>query len=172
MRHKVLLLTSLTVLSLILIAAGCKPQLPGGISLTDARAANAMPTGDDDRLVEGLRAAGADVYLSESVSHPFFDVEGQILQIGLQRVQVYRFADDAEAAAQAARFSNDGAWISEGSQVSLVNWIATPHLYQYGRLILVYVGDDRALLTLLDGVIGAPFAGGANPYHAAMLVQP
>lgn len=172
MRHKALLLTSFSLLSLILITAGCKPQLPGGISLTDARAVNAMPTSDEDRLVDGLRAAGADVYMSESVIQPFFDVEGQLLEIGAYRVQVYRFADEAEAAVHASRFSRDGAWVSEGDQVTLVNWIATPHLYQFGRLIIVYVGDDPALIDLLEGVVGESFAGGANPYYAAMLVQP
>ena len=70
-------------------------------------------------------------------------------------------------AADAARFSRDGAWVSSDIGATLINWFATPHLYQMSSLIAVYVGDQDAMLTLLEKLLGAPFAGGANPYHLA-----
>ncbi len=94
-----------------------------------------------------------------------------ILRVNSQRLQVYEYLDAAAARADAARFSSDGAWISGNIGVTLVNWIATPHLYRADRVIAVYVGDDDPTLALLEGVLGAPFAGGANPYHTRLPLE-
>jgi hypothetical protein len=93
--------------------------------------------------------------------------EGTILHVGDQRVQVYQYAVDEDARADAARFSRDGAWVSSDIGATLVNWFATPHLYRVPHLIAVYIGDQSSTLTLLENLLGAQFAGGANPYHAA-----
>ena len=49
---------------------------------------------------------------------------------------------------------------SEGTTVSHVDWMATPHFYRRGSLIVLYVGDDVATLQLLRDVAGPQFAGG------------
>jgi hypothetical protein len=44
-----------------------------------------------------------------------------------------------------------------------VDWIAPPHDYQRGRVIVIYTGDDEAITRLLTAVLGPQFAGGATP---------
>ena len=34
-----------------------------------------------------------------------------------------------------------------------------PHFYRQSRLIVLYVGSDRAIMTLLEGLLGPQFAG-------------
>jgi len=34
-----------------------------------------------------------------------------------------------------------------------------PHFYKTGRIIVLYVGSDEQILTLLQSVMGAQFAG-------------
>ena len=39
-------------------------------------------------------------------------------------------------------------------------WMATPHFFKSGKLIVLYLGDDVAVMTLLTGLLGPQFAGG------------
>lgn len=121
-------------------------------------------------FADTLRASGAVVTADGSVSLAFLHVEGTLLRIGEERVQVYEYPADTDASADAARFSSDGAWVSSDIGATLVNWIATPHLYRTSRLIAVYVGDDAPTLELLASILGAPFAGGANPYYQTAIL--
>jgi hypothetical protein len=41
----------------------------------------------------------------------------------------------------------------------MVTWVAAPHFYQAGRILVLYVGDDPAILELLEGALGPQFAG-------------
>ena len=44
----------------------------------------------------------------------------------------------------------------------MVDWVASPHFYAKGSLIVLYVGDGRELQILLEGVVGNQFAGGVS----------
>ena len=41
-----------------------------------------------------------------------------------------------------------------------VEWIATPHFYGAGRLLVLYVGDEQRTIRALDLLLGPQFAGG------------
>lgn len=41
-----------------------------------------------------------------------------------------------------------------------VDWIALPHLFRSGRVIVLYVGGDAETLLALRAVLGEQFAGG------------
>jgi hypothetical protein len=41
----------------------------------------------------------------------------------------------------------------------MVGWLAAPHFYKEGRTLALYVGDDQAILELLEGALGSQFAG-------------
>ena len=55
----------------------------------------------------------------------------------------------------ADQVASDGSSI--GGQVMM--WMATPHFYKSGKLIVLYVGDEAAITTLLAGALGPQFAG-------------
>jgi hypothetical protein len=42
----------------------------------------------------------------------------------------------------------------------MMTWIATPHFYSGGQLIVLYVGDQSSTMNLLEEVLGSQFAGG------------
>lgn len=103
-------------------------------------------------LISNLRSKGATVKPSnERVSQPFFSVSGRILIINGQAAQVFEFAKAATAAAETKRVG-DGATTSAA-------WIAPPHFYHRGRLIVLFVGDNQTVLKLLTTVLGPQFAG-------------
>lgn len=97
------------------------------------------------------------------MSQPFFSVQGQVVTVNGENVQVFEYADAATAETEAS-YTTDVIHfaIKEDSitRALVVDWVAPPHFYKTGRLIVIYIGDDRPLIDLLEGVLGAQFAGG------------
>ncbi len=106
-------------------------------------------------LIDNLRAAGASVEPAGEVMQPFFSVKGQSITVNGGNVQVFEYADVAAADTEAALVSPDGSSIG----TSMPAWVATPHFYKTGRLIVLYVGDDTAVINVLETVLGQQFAG-------------
>ena len=104
-----------------------------------------------------MRSSGLPVEAAGEVEQPFFSVKGQILASGTEQIQVFTFPTADAAAAAAASIAPDGATIGNTS----VNWVAPPHFYRSGKLIVLYVGRDEKTLAALRATLGAPFAGPA-----------
>jgi len=106
-------------------------------------------------FVDALEAAGAEVEPVETLDPGFFDTTAQIIEVNGAQLQVYEFADPAAAQAAAATVSEDGTEI--GSAV--IRWMDAPHFYQQGRIIVLYLGNDAQMLSLLEEILGPQFAG-------------
>jgi len=109
----------------------------------------------DANLAEALGSAGGAVEAGDAIEQGLFSVGGQVYKVNGQDVQVFVFADEAAAIADAATVSPDGGTIGTVA----VRWIAPPHFYLGGNLIVLYVGEDAEVKGLLDNIIGQPFAG-------------
>ncbi|HEV2236788.1 MAG TPA: hypothetical protein VGR57_09035 [Ktedonobacterales bacterium] len=119
-------------------------------------------------LIAALRARGAEVRESGAASTLTFQGAGHALLVNGAQVTAYAYGTTLAAQYDASRVSSDGSTFRGGvgpfggSAVS-VDWIAPPHHYHRGRVIVTYIGDDRAITTLLTAVLGPQFAGGAVP---------
>lgn len=111
---------------------------------------------DYDILVESLQDAGAIVEPTGNGNQPFFTPQGQVITVDGQDVQVFEYSTAAGAKAEADLVSPDGTSVG----TSMMTWIATPHFYKSGRLIVLYVGDLSDTITILNGALGPQFAGG------------
>lgn len=114
-----------------------------------------QPPAPYTQLANDLRNAGADVVAGSGINQPFFNVPGRVLTVDGSDVQVFEFPGIEDARSEAAKIAPDGNSIG----TSMVNWIASPHFYSRGSVIVLYVGDDSNVLSLLSGVIGRQFAG-------------
>jgi hypothetical protein len=132
---------------------------------TPAGAATPAASDVSDRadLVTALRAQGVTVDEVERLTPtvPFEGTEtGMLLrlsggQLGAPaEIQVYEYADAAAAAADAEQILPDG-----NLETVMIEWIAPPHFFEAGRVLVLYLGDDRAVLDLLTAVLGPQFAG-------------
>jgi len=113
---------------------------------------------DYDSLVDGLQAIGATVEhetLPEVVVQDFFSVTGQVFKLNGEDVQVFEYGDHSKAETEAALVSPDGSSIG----TSLPFWIAPPHFYKAGRIIVLYVGENTAVTDALESILGEQFAG-------------
>ncbi|HEU0291310.1 MAG TPA: hypothetical protein VFR47_01145 [Anaerolineales bacterium] len=122
--------------------------------------ATASPTGaliveDQASLLAALQAAGATVNVGDAVIQDFFSPEGQIITVNGADIQVFEYESAEVMESEAALVAPDGGSIG----TSMVTWMDAPHFYKAGRMIVLYVGGDSAILDLLENVIGPQFAG-------------
>jgi hypothetical protein len=106
-------------------------------------------------LIKGLRAAGAPVERRGGVDQPFFSVNGKMLEVHGEDVQVFEYSDATAAEAEATLVSSSGS----GVGTTKIHWVGPPHFFRKGRLILLYVGDNGKVLRALEAVLGLQFAG-------------
>lgn len=160
----------LTLISVLLIAciSACGSALPFDVSLVPTVSPETAP--DDEftlaSFARRISDIGVEFRVRGDVRQPFFEVQGQVVDIDGKPVQVYEYRAVEEAQAAAASVTPDGNAVTRGEALTLIDWIATPHFYQRDRLVVVYVGEDHEVLDVLAGALGRPFAG-ANAFRIA-----
>lgn len=122
---------------------------------TEPVATESATVEDKASLIAALQASGATVEMGDPVSQPFFTPEGSILKVNGSDVQVFEYESTEAMENEASQVSSDGGSIG----TSMVTWMDTPHFYKAGKIIVLYVGSDAAVLELLEGALGPQFAG-------------
>ena len=116
--------------------------------------ASAQGYGTTEFLQE-LREKGAEAESGESIEQPFFSVIGDTVQLNGENLQVFEYDSAETMESDAVLVDADGGSIG----TSMVSWMATPHFFKKGRILVLYVGDNTETLGLLESVLGAQFAG-------------
>lgn len=74
---------------------------------------------------------------------------------GLVEVHAHKYADAATAEEDAGQFLPDGNLLTV-----MIEWIVPPHCFRTGRIIVLYVGSDPAVL---DALILGPWSPACGP---------
>lgn len=111
--------------------------------------------GDYKALVKKIRAGGATATPGEKVSQPFFTVSGRTLNVKDEQIQVFEYRAAKTAESESSQVSGDGSPVG----TTMINWIAPPHFYKSGRLIVLYVGENADVIKALENALGKQFAG-------------
>jgi hypothetical protein len=119
-------------------------------------------------LLAALHAVGATVQEDGPASDILFHGAGHGLLVNGAEVAAYEYGTTLTALLDTNRVSSDGATARGGfgpfgGQAVTVDWMAPPHHFRRGRVVVSYVGSDASILRLLTSVLGAQFAGGAIP---------
>lgn len=115
---------------------------------------------DHVTFVDQLRQKGLTIEISGEVEQPFLKVKGILLEVSggdlaaKANIQSFEYEDAASAEAEAKRLGPRGA----PREVLHITWLAPPHFFQAGCIIILYVGNDEALLALLTELLGPQFA--------------
>lgn len=129
------------VATLILAACGGEPASAQGYGTA--------------KFLEELREKGAEAESGEPVEQAFFSVIGTTVNLNGESVQVFEYDSAETMESDAVLVDADGSSIG----TSMVTWIATPHFYKKGRLLVLYIGDHAETLEILASVLGPQFAG-------------
>lgn len=121
-------------------------------------------------LVDRLRCTGSRVEIGESVTLPVLRPPGTTLVLtgggvsGRAELQSFNYDDTdlgtdgrAVSAADAGKFAPDGSVLVANQRIY---YRGTPHLFRQDRVIVIYAGDDPAVLGILTRLLGKQFAGG------------
>lgn len=130
------------------IVTGCSNR-------TSATSSDSSGSQDLASRVKALENAGAMVESGEPVTQTFFTPGGQTPKVNGADLQVFEYESADAMQKEAAQVAPDGGSIG----TSMMIWIDAPHFYKAGRIIVLYLGNDKAVLDLLDKVMGAQFAG-------------
>jgi len=149
-----ILVTGMTLVVFLLLTA-CTGRIAAESS-GETITSNGDVVADQVSLIAALRAAGAKLESGDSVEQPFFTVSGQILMVNETEVQVFEYEAAEAMEVDASLVASDGASVG----TTMISWIAPPHFYKTGRIIVLYLGEDAAILDLLNQVLGVQFAGG------------
>jgi hypothetical protein len=147
------ILLGLTALTLSLVA--CATQ-PGGSQDSPLKSPIDAPRSGDlertDELVDALRGVDATVETGGQAEQPFFSVPGRIVLVNGQQLQVFEYGTAADRGEESALISPEGFTVGTYN----ISWVQQPHFWAVGRLIVLYVGEDEALLELLTPLLGEP----------------
>ncbi len=157
------LYSGIALLGVVVLLAGCsaikpqEPPTPAPLPPVEQPpiTSHSGPVKDYVSLFDNLRAAGATVEPAGDISQPFFSVTGNAITVNGENVQVFEYTDAAVADAEALLVSADGSSVG----TTMVNWVAAPHFYKAGKLIVLYVGNDTTVINILEEVLGSQFAG-------------
>ena len=134
----------------LVVALGCAgrhptgPDASGGLSSANA-------------LAEQLRQHGATVTIGEVLptsSYPFFSTRARLVSLNANDVVVFVYPSASAADADSAKVAADGTSVG----TSKISWIAPPHFYRSGTLVVIYAGTSAAALQPLTAVLGPQFA--------------
>jgi|GEM_PF-1080528 len=158
-RKLYLAVVGLLLLDLTLAAcdSGSTPAADsGGKSSPGASTAQvAASVQDRASLLAALQQLGVTVSSAGKIEQPFLSVPGEQLKVNGLAVQTFEYADQAALEADAKQIAPNGSI----SRV-MVTWLAQPHFYKAGRLLVIYTGEHALTLALLEGSLGKPFAVG------------
>jgi hypothetical protein len=129
------------------------------VAYSTSCAADSGRCGDYASLIDNLSKAGAVVEPGGEVAPNFLSAKRMVISVNDSNVQVWDYDDAAAADAEAALISPDGYSLRTATKSTSVGWIAPPHFYKAGKLIVLYVGESEAVTVVLERVLGPQFAG-------------
>jgi hypothetical protein len=130
---------TLPILALCLALAACNSDSPP----------TPYPIESEADFIAALTTAGAEVADTALVGWPQFG-SGRAYQVNQALVYVYEYEDASQAQAVLNQLSNDGTSLGD----SQLPWQNNPHIWQKGRVLATYDGDDGGIILLLNGLLG------------------
>lgn len=113
------------------------------------------PATDYVSFIDMLRSMGIVVTPNGEVNQEFFSLPGNSILVDGVQVQVFEFGTEEEAIRAAEDINPDGS----GTKTMMITWIEPPHFYRKGKIIVLYLGTDAKMLSLLESALGKQFAG-------------
>lgn len=148
-------------MAMAIIATACAAKQDAGETV-------GQPVDGYDGLLAALRGNGSTVESLDSISQPFFVPEGQVIRVDGSEVQVFEFSNEGDAQSTAETISTDGSSIG----TTMISWVEAPHFYKSGKLIVLYVDEENALVEVLTAVLGPQFAGADSVEGPSMETEP
>ena len=145
MRHNRKYVLFALLIALSMVATACAPQA----AATDEAQLSEMAVQSTGDLVSALNDAGVEAQTGNSVTQPFFEMDGQIVQLEDAELQVFEFENEAKRQG-VSELIRDGSLVDESSE----EFAGAPVFWADGSLIVMYLGDDPVVIESLNLIMG------------------
>lgn len=108
-----------------------------------------------DDLLNKLKSSKLKVETAGNISQTFFSVEGRIIKLNNEDIQVFEYPDKSKADTDINLISTDGGTIG----TNMITWVSDPHFYRTDKMLILYVGKNEEIIGLLNKMLGLQFAG-------------
>ncbi|MDQ3239396.1 MAG: hypothetical protein M3P33_02625 [bacterium] len=158
----------LSILFLVLVISGCTPASSpqNSINPSSNTQSHDGEVKDQVSLIGTLKRKNIDVAISDAIEQPFLRAKGTQLTLnGLNikdlQIQVfsYDYTDLKTNGITAAQEDISNIEPNGDPKTTKVLWVGGPHWYHKERIIVLYTGDDKSSIYLLDSILGKQFAG-------------
>ena len=140
---------SLLFLCFILMGCGGQQSDDKGTSLTYSA------------FVQKLQQKGVSTATTNAFNADLFSGTAHGLVIQNEHISVFEYETNDAMQAEANNISSDGSTIhNQNGSTAAIDWIAPPHFYKAGRIIVFYVGKSQHITSLLQSILRPQFAGG------------
>jgi hypothetical protein len=96
---------------------------------------------------------------TQDVGEDFLPTTRKRMIMGDEALDIYIFANNKKMENAARCIDSDGSGYSNGFKSVKVSWIAPPHFYKRGSIIVQYVGEKENIISDLKDILGEQFAG-------------
>lgn len=100
----------------------------------------------------------------KNVQKDFLPTTRKRMLVGKEALDIYVYSSNLKMERDAKRIDSDGSGYKNLSKSVKVDWVAPPHFYKRGRLIVQYVGTDKKIMQDLKDIFGEQFAGGSYSF--------
>lgn len=76
-----------------------------------------------------------------------------------EHISVYIYKNNKSMEKDAGYISPDGFSYDTWKNHTSIDWISVPHFFKRDNIIVLYVGEDKQIINLLESLLGKQFAG-------------
>jgi hypothetical protein len=108
-----------------------------------------------DNLLNELKSSKLNVEAAGVISQTYFSIEGKIIKVSNEDIQVFEYPDKSKADTDINLISPKGDVIGSNN----ITWASVPHFYKTDKMLILYVGKNEEIIKLLNKMLGRQFAG-------------
>lgn len=108
-----------------------------------------------NNFVDYLTSIDPSVKENGEIEQGFLSVKGKRIVLKGQEIQVFIYPSNELAESDIKSISPDGYTFDK----TIVEWIEPPHFFRKDTTLVLYVGNNSEVLTILQKVLGDQFAG-------------
>lgn len=109
-----------------------------------------------EELINFLKKSNSNLKYSKEDNSWFLSGSLTIADFDGDTIGIYEYKNNQEMEQDAKNISSDGYMIGN----SFVEWVAKPHFYKSGNIIVNYIGDNKEMIKKIEKLMGQQFAGG------------
>lgn len=111
-----------------------------------------------EQFEDAMKKKGYNFEIKD-VQQDFLPTTRKRMIIDDKAIDIYIFSNNKKMESEAIHIDSGGCSYDNGSKSVKVSWISFSHFYKKGSIIVLYVGEDKKVMSDLKDIFGEQFAG-------------